>query len=84
VSQQRVVAVDGIDLSVPSGGIFGLPEPNGPGKTTIIGICTTRSLPSSGTGGRSHFHELIRPYERPAFLTAYSAFFAIDAEDTVQ
>jgi ABC-2 type transport system ATP-binding protein len=46
--RQRVVAVDGIDLSVPSGGIFGLLGPNGAGKTTTISICTTRSLPTSG------------------------------------
>jgi ABC-2 type transport system ATP-binding protein len=46
--RQRVVAVDGIDLSVPTGGIFGLLGPNGAGKTTTISICTTRSLPTSG------------------------------------
>ncbi len=43
-----VTAVDGIDLHVPAGGIFGLLGPNGAGKTTTISICTTRSLPTSG------------------------------------
>ncbi len=46
--KQRVVAVDGIDLAVGEGEIFGLLGPNGAGKTTTISICTTRALPTSG------------------------------------
>ncbi len=46
--KQRVVALDGIDLAVREGEIFGLLGPNGAGKTTTIGICTTRTLPTSG------------------------------------
>jgi ABC-2 type transport system ATP-binding protein len=46
--KQRVVALDGIDLGVEQGEIFGLLGPNGAGKTTTIGICTTRTLPTSG------------------------------------
>lgn len=46
--KQRVVAVDGIDLNVHEGELFGLLGPNGAGKTTTISICTTRALPTSG------------------------------------
>ncbi len=47
--KQQVVAVDGIDLDVAEGSIYGLLGPNGAGKTTTISICTTRAIPTAGT-----------------------------------
>lgn len=44
-----VTAVDGIDLDVRDGEIYGLLGPNGAGKTTTISMCTTRVLPTGGT-----------------------------------
>lgn len=44
-----VVAVDGIDLTVRGGEIYGLLGPNGAGKTTTISIATTRAVPTAGT-----------------------------------
>jgi len=44
----RAPAVDGIDLEVRRGEIFGLLGPNGAGKTTSIGVCTTRVNATSG------------------------------------
>ena len=43
-----VRAVDGLDLTVGEGEIFGLLGPNGAGKTTTVGMLTTRVLPTEG------------------------------------
>jgi ABC-2 type transport system ATP-binding protein len=42
-------AVDGLDLAVREGEIFGLLGPNGAGKTTTVGMLTTRVIPTEGT-----------------------------------
>ncbi len=42
-------AVDGVELSVPSGSVFGLLGPNGAGKTTTIRILATLVRPDRGT-----------------------------------
>ncbi|MFH5801773.1 ATP-binding cassette domain-containing protein [Haladaptatus sp. CMAA 1911] len=43
------LAVDGIDLQIPRGTVFGLLGPNGAGKTTIIRMLATLLRPDSGT-----------------------------------
>jgi ABC-2 type transport system ATP-binding protein len=43
-----VTAVDGMNLTVPQGEIFGLLGPNGAGKTTTASMLTTRVIPTSG------------------------------------
>ena len=47
--KNTVTAVDGIDLRVSAGLIFGLLGPNGAGKTTTISIATTRAMPTAGS-----------------------------------
>jgi ABC-2 type transport system ATP-binding protein len=44
----EVVAVDGVDLSIPANRIYGLLGPNGAGKTTMISILTTLLEPTAG------------------------------------
>ena len=44
-----ITAVDGIDLQVAPGELYGLLGPNGAGKTTTISIATTRAIPSGGS-----------------------------------
>jgi len=41
-------AVDGIDLSIPEGQIFGFLGPNGSGKTTTVRMLTTLLRPTAG------------------------------------
>jgi ABC-2 type transport system ATP-binding protein len=43
------VALDGLELEVPTGSILGVLGPNGAGKTTAVRIFTTLSLPDSGS-----------------------------------
>ncbi|MCQ2166731.1 MAG: ATP-binding cassette domain-containing protein [Bacteroidales bacterium] len=42
------VALDGINLEIPEGGIFGLLGPNGAGKTTLIRIINRILIPTDG------------------------------------
>ena len=53
-------AVDGVDLSVPTGSIYALLGPNGAGKTTIINMLTTLLKPDGGNAkvfGHDVVHE---------------------------
>ena len=43
------LALDGVNLSVPAGSVFGLLGPNGAGKTTLIRIINRITVPDSGT-----------------------------------
>src|SRR6478609_5072351 len=45
-----ITAVDGIDLSVEPGEIYGFLGPNGAGKSTTVHMLTTLLPPTSGTG----------------------------------
>jgi len=44
----KVTALDNLDLTVPSGSIFGFLGPNGAGKSTAIRILATLSHPTAG------------------------------------
>jgi len=46
---EPVLALRGVDLSVPSGGVCALLGPNGAGKTTVVRILATLLRPDAGT-----------------------------------
>jgi ABC-2 type transport system ATP-binding protein len=41
-------ALDGVDLTVPAGSVFGFLGPNGAGKTTTLRVLTGRARPTAG------------------------------------
>jgi ABC-2 type transport system ATP-binding protein len=47
--KKQTVAVDGLDLTVPRGEVFGLLGPNGAGKTTTVEICEGLTAPDAGS-----------------------------------
>ena len=51
-------AVDGIDVQVPAGSVYGVLGPNGAGKTTIIRILATLLRPDAGTA-RVFGHDVV-------------------------
>jgi ABC-2 type transport system ATP-binding protein len=46
----RIVALDGLDLTVPSGSVFGFLGPNGAGKTTTLRLLSGLARASGGSG----------------------------------
>jgi ABC-2 type transport system ATP-binding protein len=63
-------AVDGIDLRVESGEVYGFLGPNGAGKSTTVHMLTTLLPPTSGTA-RVAGHDVVR--EGPAVRAAIGA-----------
>src|SRR5712692_12071080 len=68
--RDRFRAVDGIDLVVEPGEIFGLLGPNGAGKTTTMKMLATLLIPTSGTIRVLGIDPLDRPREVRARLGA--------------
>jgi ABC-2 type transport system ATP-binding protein len=78
----RVVAVDGIDLAVPRGSVYGFLGPNGAGKTTTIRLLLgllraqageIRLLGAPLSRDRGLFARIGALVERPAFYPGLSA-----------
>ena len=75
-------AVDGIDLRIARGSVYGLLGPNGAGKTTTIRVLTTLIRPTSGSATVLG-HDVVREAKQVRRKVAVTGQFAsIDAELT--
>ncbi|ELY53969.1 ABC transporter ATP-binding protein [Natronolimnohabitans innermongolicus] len=77
-----VTALDGLDLAVPEGEIYGFLGPNGAGKTTTMELLTTLAVPTAGTatvaGQPIADREAVKPHvgylpDEPPVYDAFSA-----------
>lgn len=76
------MAVDGLDLTIPAGGVYGFLGPNGSGKTTtircLLGLArpTTGSCRVLGVDSQQELHKVINKVgsivETPAFFPRFS------------
>lgn len=73
-------AVDGVDLHVPAGGVYGVLGPNGAGKTTTIRMLATLLRPDGGTA-RVLGHDVIAESAQVRAKVALTGQFASLDED---
>lgn len=73
-------AVDGVDLSVPTGTVFGFLGPNGAGKTTTIRILATLIRPDKGVA-KVFGHDVAHEADKVRWRVALTGQFASVDED---
>jgi ABC-2 type transport system ATP-binding protein len=73
-----VKALDGLDLDVPEGSVFGLLGPNGAGKTTAIRVLTTLLVPDAGTATVAGIDVLASPSEVRRVIGLSGQYAAVD------
>ncbi|HET9517690.1 MAG TPA: ATP-binding cassette domain-containing protein, partial [Actinoplanes sp.] len=69
-------AVDGVDLAVPRGTVYGLLGPNGAGKTTVVRTLATLLRPDGGTAqvfGHDVVHEADAVRSRVSLTGQYAS-----------
>ncbi len=73
-------AVDGVDLAVPAGSVYGFLGPNGAGKTTTIRMLATLLRPDAGTA-RVFGHDIVGEAEAVRARVSLTGQFASVDED---
>ena len=73
-------AVDGVDLAVRKGTVYGLLGPNGAGKTTTIRVLATLLRPDAGTA-RVFGHDVVREADAVRARVSLTGQFASVDED---
>lgn len=74
---RRVAALDGLNLNVPAGAIYGLIGQNGAGKTTTIRVLATLMQPDDGEATVDGVDVLRRPAEARRVLGYVPDFFGV-------
>lgn len=75
-----VKAVDGVDLRVPAGSVYGVLGPNGAGKTTVVRMLATLLRPDAGTA-RVLGHDIVADADAVRFNVGLTGQFASVDED---
>ena len=75
-------AVDGVDLAVPTGMVYGLLGPNGAGKTTVIRVLATLLRPDAGTA-RVFGCDVVREADAVRSRVSLTGQFASVDEDLI-
>jgi daunorubicin resistance ABC transporter ATP-binding subunit len=81
-SYGEVVALDGLDLQVQAGTVFGLLGPNGAGKTTLVRILATLLAPTAGRAAVLGHDVVSEPLSVRRSIGLAGQFAAVDAELT--
>jgi ABC-2 type transport system ATP-binding protein len=73
-------AVDGVDLAVPVGTVYGLLGPNGAGKTTVVRMLATLLRPDGGTA-KVFGHDVVREADAVRSRVSLTGQYASVDED---